>query len=79
MSGQAKGDKYCNHVNIYLSKQNVNILFYSLYQGLFSSVNVNQSFIPFELQTSSEPRCIALSTPDFNLIVLRKKNPTSVT
>lgn len=34
MSGQAKGDEYCNHVNIYLSKQNVNILFYSFYQGL---------------------------------------------
>lgn len=29
-----QGRKYCNHVNIYLSKQNVNILFYSLHQGL---------------------------------------------
>lgn len=70
MSGQAKGDKYCNHVNIYLSKQNVNILFYSFYQGLLFQCKCEPIIygISFELQASSESLCIALSTSDFNLI-----------
>lgn len=57
-----------NHVNIYLSKQNVNHLFYSIYQGLI--FNVNQSyFSPLALPAFSESFCIALSRSSFNLII----------
>lgn len=67
MSGQARG-KYCNHVNIYLSKQNVNILFYSLHQGLVFLCKCEPIIFILELLASSDSLCIALSTSDFNLI-----------
>lgn len=65
MSWQARG-KYSNHVNIYLSKQNVNILFYSLHQGLLFQCKCEPIIFILELLASS--LCIALLTSDFNLI-----------
>ena len=67
MYGQAKGE-YCNHVNIYLSKQNVNILFYILYQGLLFQCKCEP--IICILLSCKHPLnlCLALSTSGFNLI-----------